>query len=296
MKKYNIESIYKKIIVTSSLMLVSVSSFASMGECISSVKNKDWKGAIEYCQPLSEDSREALGFTSNAYAQLEKGMNAQKYGDSYIYKYKSSDPDKVALAAAYTGTGNLYYFKDNYGATRDIKKGLEYITKGAELGNVIAQEQLGSIYTGGDNDSIPTNILTSYYWYQTAGINGNQKAKKSPMLQKIDAFKKQLPYCIAQGEQLVAQSYIDGKAGLSQDKYQAKKYLTQAIALYKKEDKPSADELKYCPPQKGLDLKSAEKLLAGLKWWFNVGVAPMCRPDYAEVNNDSNSALLSKKL
>ena len=261
MKKYNIESIYKKIIVTSSLMLVSVSSFASMGECISSVKNKDWKGAIEYCQPLSEDSREALGFTSNAYAQLEKGMNAQKYGDSYIYKYKSSDPDKVALAAAYTGTGNLYYFKDNYGATRDIQKGLKYITKGAELGNVIAQKQLGDLYNSNESTPPTLNVATSYMWYTISIANGNDISVNN----FVKTLNNQVPYCLAMGQQLVAQAYIDGKAGLSQDKYKAKKYLADAIALYKKEDKPSADELKYCPPQKGLDLKSAEKLLAGLK-------------------------------
>ena len=254
----------KKILLVALIILISLNAFASMSECVDATKAENWKEAVESCKPLADkDNKYAIGLVARAYTELEDGKQAQKYFGLYATKFGRTETNTRLLGGVYASLGNAYYF-GAYGATRDIQKGLKYITKGAELGNVIAQEQLGSIYTGGDNDSIPTNILTSYYWYQTAGINGNQKAKKSPMLQKIDAFKKQLPYCIAQGEQLVAQSYIDGKAGLSQDKYQAKKYLTQAIALYKKEDKPSADELKYCPPQKGLDLKSAEKLLAGL--------------------------------
>ena len=253
----------KEILITIiTLASISVAN-ASMEECINYSKSKDWDNIIKYCPEYATKNQEVIKVLAGAYAYKYDGDKAQKNLQIYVNKFASSDKDISSVSLAYDTLGGYYYFGVD-GAKKDIQKGLEYITKGAELGNVIAQEQLGSIYTGGDNDSIPTNILTSYYWYQTAGINGNQKAKKSPMLQKIDAFKKQLPYCIAQGEQLVAQSYIDGKAGLSQDKYQAKKYLTQAIALYKKEDKPSADELKFCPPQKGLDLKSAEKLLAGL--------------------------------
>jgi len=262
MKKYNIESIYKKIIVTFSLMLVSASAFASMDECISSAKDKDWKAVIEYCEPLAKDSKEALAFTSTAYTQFEKGNNAQGYLQQYVTRYSNSS-DKVSLAAAFVSLGNLYYFKDNYGATRDIQKGLKYITKGAELGNVIAQEQLGNFYTSDEAKGVTKNFTQSYYWYTISKLNDGNKYSNSYIYTNLKSFKKQAPYCLAMGQQLVAQSYIDGKAGLSQDKYKAKKYLVDAIALYKKEDKPSADELKFCPPQKGLDLKSAEKLQVG---------------------------------
>ncbi|KFJ42817.1 hypothetical protein IBE48_07780 [Francisella philomiragia] len=243
----------KKLIITFAFLFVSVNAFADINDCESASKNESWQKAIEYCKPLANDNNDALGLLVNAYTQEENGKLAQKYSEIYI---KKSSPSAKGYANFITGLGNLYYFKDNYGATRDIKKGLEYITKGA---------QLGSIYTGGDNNGISTNIAISYFWYKIASINGNQKAKNSPMLQNEVSSKNMLPYCIAMGQQLVAESYINGEAGLPKSDNQAKNYLIQAIELYKEAKQPSEDELKYCPPQKGLDLASAEKLLEKIK-------------------------------
>ena len=255
----------KEILITIiTLASISVAN-ASMDECLKAGQNRDFDGTIEYCKEFANTSQVALGFLGGAYAGKYKGLKAQEALQDYINKYGQNINNKYkdVTIGYYTSLGNYYYFGED-GAKKDIQKGLEYITKGAELGNVIAQYQLGSFYGSNESSGVSKNFAQSYYWYIVSDINGANKLTSSYVYQNLDAFKKQLPYCIAQGDQLVAQAYINGNAGLSQDKYKAKKYLADAIALYKKEDKPSADELKFCPPQKGLDLKSAEKLLAGL--------------------------------
>ena len=255
----------KKIISTTALLFISVNAFASMDECTEANSNNSYKKVIEYCQPLANSNKQALGFTANAYTQLDDGMKSQEYLQKYVDKYKSDEnsgnDSKKVLASYYVGLGNGYYFA-TYGERKDIKKGLGYITKGAELGNNMAQYQLGTIYFNGDN--APVNYPVAYMWYTISANNGNAKAKNNYFKENEESYLKQAPYCIAVGDQLVANAYLNGKGGLSKDTSQAKKYLTQAIALYKKEDKPSDEELKYCPKQKGLDLASAEKLLENI--------------------------------
>ena len=247
----------KKIIPTVVFLFISVNAFADMSDCVSATKAENWNKAIEYCKPLSDSNREALGFLFTAYSVEEEGEKAQQTAQRYIDKYKkeiNTSKDKESYAGYVTGLGNLYYFKDNYGATRNIKKGLEYITKGAQLGNFYLAE--------GEYPS--QNMAISYNWFETASINGSQKANMSYILTHLNDMKEEAGYCLAMGQQLVAESYINGEAGLPKDDNRAKKYLIQAIELYKEAKKPSEDELKYCPPQKGLDLASAEKLLDSL--------------------------------
>ena len=251
-----------KMLVASTLILISVNAFAYMDDCVNASKEENWQYAIAYCKPLASDNKDALVLTSNAYAQLYKGLETQRYSEMYINKYAKKEDNIKILSGVYQSLGNYYYFGED-GAKKDIKKGLEYITKGAQLGNSIAQEQLGNFYlTEGEYPS--QNMATSYNWFEIASINGSQKAKQSYILTHLGDMKKEAGYCLAMGQQLVAQSYINGDAGLQKNDNQARQYLIQAIELYKEAKKPSEDELKYCPPQKGLDLASAEKLLKSL--------------------------------
>ena len=251
-----------KMLVASTLILISVNAFAYMDDCVNAIKLENWKDGVKYCEPLARENREASILTGDAYAQLRQGIKAQKFLQLYISKFVPKDKNLQQVANGYTSLGNYYYFGED-GAKKDIKKGLEYITKGAQLGNSIAQEQLGNFYlTEGEYPS--QNMATSYNWFEIASINGSQKAKQSYILTHLGDMKKEAGYCLAMGQQLVAQSYINGDAGLQKNDNQARQYLIQAIELYKEAKKPSEDELKYCPPQKGLDLASAEKLLKSL--------------------------------
>jgi len=251
----------KKIISTTALLFISVNAFASMDECTEANSNNSYKKVIEYCQPLANSNKQALGFTANAYTQLDDGMKSQEYLQKYVDKYKSDEnsgnDSKKVLASYYVGLGNGYYFA-TYGERKDIKKGLGYITKGAELGNNTAQKQLGDMYNSSTN-TLDLNVATSYMWYTLSIANGNPISVNN----LVKTLNNQAPYCLAQGKILVANAYLNGEDGLSKDTSQAKKYLTQAIALYKK-GKPSDDDFKYCPKQKGLDLASAEKLLENI--------------------------------
>ncbi|WP_265658537.1 SEL1-like repeat protein [Francisella philomiragia] len=246
-----------KVLIASSFMFVSINAFASLDECTSAGLAKDYNAVIKYCKPYINTNKDALSVLTGAYAQLDRGIEAQKYGQLYIDKY-SKDTDKESLGLAYLGVGNYYYFGED-GAKKDTKKGLQYITKGAELGNIKAQEQLGDHYNSNESTS-PLDVATSYKWYSISIANGNSMS--------ISGFKdtltNQAPYCLAMGEQMIAKAYLNGDDGLTVDKSKAKQYLSDAIKLYK-DNEPTKENLKYCKPvSDDLNLAGAEKLLASL--------------------------------
>ncbi|WP_150464923.1 tetratricopeptide repeat protein [Francisella sp. SYW-2] len=243
-------------------VIVFSNSYASIHDCMNSMKSKDWDNIIKYCPEYSSNNGDITKVLSGAYAYKYNGLEAQKYLQIYIDKFANNDKDTESVALAFMSLGNYYYFGED-GAKKDIKKGLKYITKGAGLGNDTAQEQLATAYFNGDN--LPVNYPLAYMWYTISASNGNQKAIDNYFAQHMTSYTQQAPYCVALGDHLVAKAYLDGEAGLPVSDNQAKKYLIQAIELYKEAKKPSEDELKYCPPQKDLDLASAEKLLASLK-------------------------------
>jgi len=221
------------------------------------VKSKDWDNIIKYCPEYANDNSDITKVLSGAYAYKYNGIKAQIYLQKYVDKFANQDKDTGAVALAFMSLGNYYYFGED-GAKKDIKKGLEYITKGAQLGNSIAQEQLGNFYA--IEGEYPTqNVSLSYMWFNIAWANG--EVDKKGFKRAFNTIKQQQPYCIAMGQQLVAESYINAGAGLSKSDNQARKYLIQSIELYKESKDPNSEVLKHCPKQKGLDLASAEKLL-----------------------------------
>ncbi|MEY8674609.1 hypothetical protein AB9G22_09525 [Francisella philomiragia] len=250
-----------KVLIASSFIFVSINAFASLDDCYIAGSSHDYNAVKKECLKYAGKDKDATTILSGTYAYNNDGVNAQKYLQIYIDNFAKNNKDTSILAKNYTSLGNYYYFGED-GAKKDTQKGLQYITKGAELGNVTAQEQLGNFYLV-EGEYPSQNMAISYKWFEIASINGSQEAEQSYILTHLDDMKAQAGYCLAMGEQLVAQSYIDGNDGLLVDTSKAKKYLNDAIALYK-DKKPTKEILEHCPPQKGLDLANAEKLLASL--------------------------------
>jgi len=253
---------YKKIIITTTLLTISNYCFASIDDCYNAGKDKS--KIEEYCTPYLKDKKypEATAIL----AAIQKDNKITLDYDLWVINYY----DKNGLRQGRNGikgyanlvatAGNIYYF--GQAGKADKTKGLEYITKAADLGNDFAQKQLGGFY-GSDGDAPSENVATAYKWFKLADINRDEETGKNSYIYTLHDFLKDKPYCIGMGEQLVAQAYLDGTAGLSKDKSKAKKYLSQAIAIYK-DNEPTKASYKYCAKQKGLDLASAEKLLGSL--------------------------------
>ena len=88
------------------------------------------------------------------------------------------------------------------------------------------KKQLGDIYAA--NSPIPQNMPLSYQWYQIAIINGNNVANNSFMMTHLNQMKKQLPYCLALGQDNVGQAYYEGIGGLQQNTATALDWLEKA--------------------------------------------------------------------
>jgi TPR repeat protein len=255
---------YKKIIITTTLLTISNYCFASIDDCYNAGKDKS--KIEEYCTPYLKDKKypEATAIL----AAIQKDNKITLDYDLWVINYY----DKNGLRQGRNGikgyanlvatAGNIYYF--GQAGKADKTKGLEYITKAANLGNDFAQYQLGTFYVV-DESEPSQDVATAYKWFKLSDINKDQENKSDNYTSQLMQFAKdkKTPYCIGMGEQLVAQAYLDGTAGLSKDKSKAKKYLSQAIAVYK-DNEPTKASYKYCAKQKGLDLASAEKLLGSL--------------------------------
>ncbi|KFJ43617.1 sel1 repeat family protein [Francisella philomiragia] len=254
-----------KKILTTTLLLASISmANASMDDCTEAAQSNNWSDVLKYCEKYKNTNRNALGFMIGAYGYYGNGLKAQETAQEYINKYSKNDPNKEILAGYTAGLGNYYYFGED-GAKKDTKKGLQYITKGAELGNITAQEQLGSFYGAAKADGVNKNFSESYYWYTLSKDNNGNDYTNSYVYVNLDTFKESFPTCIAIGDNMVAKAYLDGKGGLPVDTTEAKEYLEKAISLYKQSKEPTANELKYCKPvSDDLNLAGAQKLLASL--------------------------------
>ncbi|MBK2268315.1 SEL1-like repeat protein [Francisella philomiragia] len=254
-----------KTITATALIGVSTTAFASLSDCYRAGANPvDDDKTIAVCEPYKDDVKVKI-ILSGAYSGKGDSAKALEYAKAYVDYYEKNKPQTkeniLNLADIYAGIGNIYYFgsaEPKY--PKDTTKGIEYITKGAEL---------GSIYGSNDGEGITKNFSISYYWYELGRLNGGSSYSRqhpSYVHQNMDFFTKSGKYCLAVGDQMVAQAYLDGFGGLPKNKSAAKKYLTEAIDLYKADGKPTADEIKYCSPPKGSDisLESAEKLYKSL--------------------------------
>lgn len=255
-----------KILLTSVLMCISAYSYADMKECLLYAAQDNDEKTIEYCTPYLKDKNnpEATAILASVEDDKKKTLDYALWVVNFYNK--NGIPKNSHGFKGYTSglvlIGNIYYF--GQAGKVDKTKGLEYITKAANLGNDYAQYQLGEVFQSGENGTVTRNIATAYKWTEIALANGSEEAQGSYLNVNLDGFTEQVPYCLAMGEQLVAQAYIDGSAGLSKDTTKAKKYLNDAIALYK-DNEPTKDNLKYCPEGADkLNLDSAKKQLESL--------------------------------
>ena len=221
-----IESTYKKIAtVTTLLLLSSTTAFASLSDCYKAGARGQYAQAVEVCKPYADTDIKALGLVGSSLGSEGHSAEALPYIERYISYYKSHTvDDKLTLALAYTGLGNTYYFgsaEPKY--PKDIAKGIKYITKGA---------QLGSIY-GSNDGTIAKNFSMSYYWYELGKLNGGSSYSQqhpSPVHQNFDGFMKEGPYCIAIGQDMVAQAYYKDIGGLGQSDSTALEWMKKAYA------------------------------------------------------------------
>lgn len=248
----------KKTLLIASLLAISTYSFADIKDCALASANNEYQKILEECAPYSKKdfrSTVMLGLAQVHEKMYKKGLSNL----NWAINNSKPNSDKEALGYAYATVGNLIY-TDEIGKQNKAKS-LEYLTKAANLGNDIAQKQLAGMYVSGQNGDLKQNFTIGYKWTKLAIANGSQEAKNGYLNVNLDGFKKEAPYCIAMGEQLVAQAYIDGSAGLSKDTSKAKKYLNDAIALYK-DNEPTKENLQYCPEGADkLNLESAKKQL-----------------------------------
>jgi len=208
-----------------SICAVSISSFASMEQCAKSAVEGNYQNSIKDCKPYADSNIKAAGILGGAYVQVKNNVLAVKYlqkvADYYQDKSINNDKNlKLGVASLIAGLGNIYYF-GGHGVSKESSKGIEYITKGAILGSSIAQNQLSDIYVS--KKVVPQNIPLAYQWGTIAQING-----ENSKMSDFDVFKKQYPYCIALGQDMVGQAYYQGIGGLDKSTSTAVTWLEKA--------------------------------------------------------------------
>jgi TPR repeat protein len=219
-------------IIGISICAVSISSFASMQQCAEAGVNQNYQNLVKYCKSYADSNINATGLLGAGYSGLRKYKTAVKYlQKSAKYYNNNSIPNdensKLGIAAIYATLGNIYYFALG-DVSKNTTKGLEYITKGAELGNPTAQSQLGNIYAMNDAP-VPKNFPLSYKWYYIASQNGDSQAlSDSYVNQHLSVFKDKFPYCISLGQDNVAQAYYQGIGGLNKSTSTAVTWLEKA--------------------------------------------------------------------
>jgi len=209
-----------------SLIALSINSFASLQQCMDAGNQKNYSDTIKYCKPLADSDRGALMILAGIYATNHKDSEAVKYFKIYINKYSNSN-DRLSLAAAYTALGSAYYY--GQGVSTNRSKGINYFTKGANLGSSLAQYQLGSFYGVDGTAGVNKNYVNNFYWTTVSALNGNSEADKFNLMKSNYAtFKKQYPYCIALGQDMVGVAYYQGKVGLNKSTSTAVTWLEKA--------------------------------------------------------------------
>ena len=118
------------------------------------------------------------------------------------------------------------------GKSKDKEKGLNLYMRAANLGFFAAQNQLGTLYAQKENTGVVSkNFVNSYYWFTLSQINGSKDVEKnSYVYQNLSSFKKDLPYCIALGQDNVSQAYMNGICGLKKSQSEALEWMEKAQA------------------------------------------------------------------
>jgi TPR repeat protein len=176
---------------------------------------------------------ELLTKASNAGNPNASGVLSQMYYNEQGVKQDYKKGFKlISFAAskgfpdAIYGLGQYYYFGN--GISQDKKKAIKFYTNAANSGYGEAQSKLGAIYETGCNKTCSMNFPLAIYWFTLAEMNGNKDAKDNYFEVKKSEFESKLPYCIALGQDNVAQAYYQGIGGLSKSTREAVTWLEKA--------------------------------------------------------------------
>ena len=158
---------------------------------------------------------EAMAYSGNSRCQFVLGQ-MYYWTENYNVSF-SSNGEKAAYwwnEAAQQGYVNAYNnigiaYLDGMGVKKDLKKAVEYLKKGAEAGEDLAQKNYGDLFVEGvtivtgthketrlnyyggkysvdveDHDTlVPNDIEQAKYWWKKSAAQGNEMAKD--VLQKI---------------------------------------------------------------------------------------------------------------
>lgn len=134
---------------------------------------------------------EARGITQNialaidvlqAPAQSGKVRSQTTLANSYNSINDQTNATKWFLVAAQQGDLESQRYVGNRirlgsGIKKDVKLGLEWITKAANSGLIEAQTNLGHLYRNGEGKDIPKNLALALYWYMEAAKQGDKNAQ-----------------------------------------------------------------------------------------------------------------------
>ena len=134
---------------------------------------------------------EARGITQNialaidvlqAPAQSGKVRSQTTLANSYSSINDQANATKWFLAAAQQGDFESQRYVGNrirsgMGIKKDVKLGLEWLTKSASSGLITAQTDLADLYRNGEGKDIPKNPSLALYWYMEAAKQGDKNAQ-----------------------------------------------------------------------------------------------------------------------
>ncbi|KEI35196.1 hypothetical protein FRA_38c08720 [Francisella sp. W12-1067] len=216
-------------------LLVFGSSYATLESCYQDGAQEKYGQALENCQPYAKKDAKATTILAQAYIQTDQDNKlALEYALWVVDFYNkngipsSGDGLKVYYSLMYS-IGEMYYFGAD-GVKINRAKGFEYIKKSAELGYMVAQNQLGNLYARSGGNPWP-NFAQAFKWYKLAVANGSLMARDSFLIKKESSFVKLYPYCVAQARTFIGDAYMSGTGGLPKDGAIALEWYKKAYEL-----------------------------------------------------------------
>ncbi|MBK2095433.1 sel1 repeat family protein [Francisella philomiragia] len=211
------------------------SSYATLKECYKDGVDQEYEKVLESCKPYLKTDARATGLLAEANVQLDMSdKDALDYAlwasDFYEKNGAPTDPEGIrSYSYLVYLIGELYFFGSE-GVDVDQPKGIEYITKSADLGYDVAQNQLGNLYVR--NDKVPgMNVAKAYMWYKLAIANGSLEARGAYLINNQQKFIQEYPYCMSLGRAFIADAYLDGTGGLPKSPDYAIKWYQKAYDL-----------------------------------------------------------------
>ncbi|WP_432773362.1 tetratricopeptide repeat protein [Francisella salimarina] len=224
-----------RFIITFLSVMFFGSSYATLKECYKDGVDQEYERVLESCKPYLKTDARATGLLAEANVQLDMSdKNALDYAlwaaDFYEKNGAPTDPEGIrSYSYLVYLIGELYFFGAD-GIEVDQPKGIEYITKAANLGYDIAQNQLGNLYVR--NDKVPgMNVAKAYKWYKLAIANGSLEARGAYLINNQQKFIQEYPYCMSLGRAFIADAYLNGTGGLPKNPNYAIKWYQKAYNL-----------------------------------------------------------------